>query len=115
METGQRDQLSFNDIRLMNRIYCSNTCGRNLPCQRGGYTDPRKWVLQKKICKEITNAILDATDVDAPMGSLVWENLLIRIIKLELYVMLAPPQSFALISPNCSPLELSTMFRPFHP
>ncbi|PAV79654.1 hypothetical protein WR25_08720 [Diploscapter pachys] len=39
---GQRDQLSFNDIRLMNRIYCSNTCGRNLPCQRGGYTDPRK-------------------------------------------------------------------------
>ena len=42
METGQRDQLSFNDIRLMNRIYCSNTCGRNLPCQRGGYTDPRK-------------------------------------------------------------------------
>uniref|UniRef100_A0A0K0FUY6 Zinc metalloproteinase n=1 Tax=Strongyloides venezuelensis TaxID=75913 RepID=A0A0K0FUY6_STRVS len=38
---GQRDQLSFNDIRLMNRIYCMNTCPRVLPCQRGGYTDPR--------------------------------------------------------------------------
>ncbi|CEF68555.1 Astacin-like metalloendopeptidase [Strongyloides ratti] len=38
---GQRDQLSFNDIRLMNRIYCTNTCPRILPCQRGGYTDPR--------------------------------------------------------------------------
>ncbi|VDL83954.1 unnamed protein product [Nippostrongylus brasiliensis] len=38
----QRDQLSFNDIRLMNRIYCSNVCSRKLPCQRGGYTDPRR-------------------------------------------------------------------------
>ncbi|KAE9553504.1 hypothetical protein FO519_003296 [Halicephalobus sp. NKZ332] len=39
---GQRDQLSFNDIRLMNNIYCKDTCPRKLPCQRGGYTDPRK-------------------------------------------------------------------------
>uniref|UniRef100_A0A914BX05 Metalloendopeptidase n=1 Tax=Acrobeloides nanus TaxID=290746 RepID=A0A914BX05_9BILA len=39
---GQRDQLSFNDIRLMNVIYCRDTCPRQLPCQRGGYTDPRK-------------------------------------------------------------------------
>uniref|UniRef100_A0A1I7XT65 Metalloendopeptidase n=1 Tax=Heterorhabditis bacteriophora TaxID=37862 RepID=A0A1I7XT65_HETBA len=39
---GQRDQLSFNDIRLMNKIYCSNVCPRKLPCQRGGYTDPRR-------------------------------------------------------------------------
>ncbi|CAI4229706.1 unnamed protein product [Auanema sp. JU1783] len=39
---GQRDQLSFNDIRLMNKIYCSNVCSRKLPCQRGGYTDPRR-------------------------------------------------------------------------
>ncbi|CAD5217563.1 unnamed protein product [Bursaphelenchus okinawaensis] len=38
---GQRDQLSFNDIRLMNTIYCKNTCSKKLPCQRGGYTDPR--------------------------------------------------------------------------
>ncbi|KJH46437.1 thrombospondin type 1 domain protein [Dictyocaulus viviparus] len=39
---GQRDQLSFNDIRLMNKIYCSNVCPKKLPCQRGGYTDPRR-------------------------------------------------------------------------
>ena len=39
---GQRDQLSFNDIRLMNSIYCSSSCPRHLPCQRGGYTDPRR-------------------------------------------------------------------------
>uniref|UniRef100_A0A8R1U276 Zinc metalloproteinase n=1 Tax=Onchocerca volvulus TaxID=6282 RepID=A0A8R1U276_ONCVO len=39
---GQRDQLSFNDIRLMNVIYCSDSCPRKLPCQRGGYTDPRR-------------------------------------------------------------------------
>uniref|UniRef100_A0A915PWX5 Zinc metalloproteinase n=1 Tax=Setaria digitata TaxID=48799 RepID=A0A915PWX5_9BILA len=39
---GQRDQLSFNDIRLMNVIYCSDSCARKLPCQRGGYTDPRR-------------------------------------------------------------------------
>ncbi|KAI1721465.1 astacin (Peptidase family m12A) domain-containing protein [Ditylenchus destructor] len=39
---GQRDQLSFNDIRLMNVIYCKHACPRELPCQRGGYTDPRK-------------------------------------------------------------------------
>ncbi|EFP09205.1 CRE-DPY-31 protein [Caenorhabditis remanei] len=39
---GQRDQLSFNDIRLMNKIYCSAVCPSKLPCQRGGYTDPRR-------------------------------------------------------------------------
>lgn len=39
---GQRDQLSFNDIRLMNVIYCKDACSKQLPCQRGGYTDPRK-------------------------------------------------------------------------
>ncbi|CAG9534698.1 unnamed protein product [Cercopithifilaria johnstoni] len=39
---GQRDQLSFNDIRLMNVIYCSDSCAKKLPCQRGGYTDPRR-------------------------------------------------------------------------
>lgn len=39
---GQRDQLSFNDIRLMNVIYCQNVCPKILACQRGGYTDPRK-------------------------------------------------------------------------
>ncbi|TKR57955.1 hypothetical protein L596_030590 [Steinernema carpocapsae] len=39
---GQRDQLSFNDIRLMNKIYCRDSCPTQLPCQRGGYTDPRR-------------------------------------------------------------------------
>jgi hypothetical protein len=39
---GQRDQLSFNDIRLMNKIYCSGRCASPLACQRSGYTDPRR-------------------------------------------------------------------------
>lgn len=26
----------------MNTIYCSNSCPTQLPCQRGGYTDPRR-------------------------------------------------------------------------
>ncbi|CDW53272.1 zinc metalloproteinase dpy 31 [Trichuris trichiura] len=38
---GQRDHLSFNDIRLMNEIYCSHVCPP-LKCQRGGYTDPKR-------------------------------------------------------------------------
>jgi astacin len=38
---GQRDQLSFNDIRLMNKAYCSKRCSSPLACQRGGYTDTR--------------------------------------------------------------------------
>uniref|UniRef100_A0A5S6QMH7 Zinc metalloproteinase n=1 Tax=Trichuris muris TaxID=70415 RepID=A0A5S6QMH7_TRIMR len=38
---GQRDHLSFNDIRLMNEIYCSHVC-KPLKCQRGGYTDPKR-------------------------------------------------------------------------
>ncbi|CAJ0942885.1 unnamed protein product, partial [Mesorhabditis belari] len=39
---GQRDQLSFNDIQLMNKVYCNDVCPQELPCQRGGYTDPRR-------------------------------------------------------------------------
>jgi len=39
---GQRDQLSFNDIRAMNKAYCSKRCASPLACQRGGYTDTRR-------------------------------------------------------------------------
>jgi len=39
---GQRDQLSFNDIRLMNKVYCSRRCASPLACKRDGYTDPRR-------------------------------------------------------------------------
>jgi len=38
---GQRDQLSFYDIKLMNKVYCSAICPIQLSCLRGGYTDPR--------------------------------------------------------------------------
>ncbi|VDN21453.1 unnamed protein product [Gongylonema pulchrum] len=38
---GQRKQLSFNDIKKINFAYCNRTCILQLPCQRGGYTDPK--------------------------------------------------------------------------
>uniref|UniRef100_A0A915AT68 Zinc metalloproteinase n=1 Tax=Parascaris univalens TaxID=6257 RepID=A0A915AT68_PARUN len=39
---GQRSQMSFKDIKMINRRYCSDICSRQLRCQNGGYTDPNK-------------------------------------------------------------------------
>jgi hypothetical protein len=55
---GQRDQLSFNDIRLMNTIYCKNTGQKQLPCQRGGYPDPRKTDRCSKFVRNFEKIIL---------------------------------------------------------
>uniref|UniRef100_A0A914Y4S4 Metalloendopeptidase n=1 Tax=Panagrolaimus superbus TaxID=310955 RepID=A0A914Y4S4_9BILA len=38
---GQRIELSFNDIKKINFAYCNSTCSSTLPCQNGGYTDPK--------------------------------------------------------------------------
>jgi hypothetical protein len=57
-------QLSFNDIRLMNTIYCKDACPKKLPCLRGGYTDPRHifspifWCLYKIL--HTLGAVIDA-------------------------------------------------------
>uniref|UniRef100_A0A915IMY3 CUB domain-containing protein n=1 Tax=Romanomermis culicivorax TaxID=13658 RepID=A0A915IMY3_ROMCU len=37
---GQRDRLSFNDVKLMNRIYCSDRCRTSTKCHNGGYQHP---------------------------------------------------------------------------
>ncbi|VDM43517.1 unnamed protein product [Toxocara canis] len=39
---GQRGRMSFKDIKMINRRYCSNSCKRQLPCQNGGYTNPNR-------------------------------------------------------------------------
>uniref|UniRef100_A0AC35FHC2 EGF-like domain-containing protein n=2 Tax=Panagrolaimus sp. PS1159 TaxID=55785 RepID=A0AC35FHC2_9BILA len=38
---GQRIELSFNDVKKINFAYCNSTCSSRLPCQNGGYTDPK--------------------------------------------------------------------------
>ncbi|VDM27893.1 unnamed protein product, partial [Toxocara canis] len=41
---GQRAGLSFSDIKKMNFAYCNGSCESQLPCQNGGYTDPKNCV-----------------------------------------------------------------------
>ncbi|VDM42356.1 unnamed protein product [Toxocara canis] len=38
---GQRDQLSFSDIKKINFAYCNESCEEQLLCAHGGYTDPK--------------------------------------------------------------------------
>ena len=38
---GQTSELSFNDVRSINAAYCSDICDTNLPCENGGYQDPK--------------------------------------------------------------------------
>ena len=38
---GQREELSFADIKQMNLRYCADQCNRQLSCSNGGYTDPK--------------------------------------------------------------------------
>jgi len=41
MTIGQRAGLSFNDVRLVNAMYCKETCPSNgLACANGGYVEP---------------------------------------------------------------------------
>uniref|UniRef100_A0A7E4W1J7 Metalloendopeptidase n=1 Tax=Panagrellus redivivus TaxID=6233 RepID=A0A7E4W1J7_PANRE len=38
---GQREALSFKDIKKVNFGYCNSTCSTKLDCQNGGYIDPK--------------------------------------------------------------------------
>uniref|UniRef100_A0A0K0FXC6 Metalloendopeptidase n=1 Tax=Strongyloides venezuelensis TaxID=75913 RepID=A0A0K0FXC6_STRVS len=39
---GQREEFSFNDIKLLNDFYCSNKCPKKIKgCINGGYPDPK--------------------------------------------------------------------------
>uniref|UniRef100_A0A0N5CAM4 Metalloendopeptidase n=1 Tax=Strongyloides papillosus TaxID=174720 RepID=A0A0N5CAM4_STREA len=37
---GQRNKLSFNDIKLINFKYCNSSCPTPINCQNGGYSNP---------------------------------------------------------------------------
>jgi hypothetical protein len=39
---GQRSEISFSDYKTTNKIYCGEKCANDLPCQRGGYPNPKK-------------------------------------------------------------------------
>ena len=34
---GQKSELSFYDIEVINRAYCAHTCNANVSCSYGGY------------------------------------------------------------------------------
>uniref|UniRef100_A0A0K0FWS1 Metalloendopeptidase n=1 Tax=Strongyloides venezuelensis TaxID=75913 RepID=A0A0K0FWS1_STRVS len=37
---GQRNRLSFNDIKLINFKYCNSSCSTSISCLNGGYVNP---------------------------------------------------------------------------
>uniref|UniRef100_A0A1I7XYQ2 Zinc metalloproteinase n=1 Tax=Steinernema glaseri TaxID=37863 RepID=A0A1I7XYQ2_9BILA len=37
---GQREALTFYDVKIINSVYCNDVCPKQLPCMHNGYTDP---------------------------------------------------------------------------
>uniref|UniRef100_A0A0N5C432 Peptidase M12A domain-containing protein n=1 Tax=Strongyloides papillosus TaxID=174720 RepID=A0A0N5C432_STREA len=39
---GQFDKLQFNDVKLLNTVYCQDKCKGGIRCSNGGYEDPNR-------------------------------------------------------------------------
>uniref|UniRef100_A0A0N5BB48 Zinc metalloproteinase n=1 Tax=Strongyloides papillosus TaxID=174720 RepID=A0A0N5BB48_STREA len=39
---GQFDKLQFNDVKLLNTVYCQDKCKGGIKCSNGGYEDPNR-------------------------------------------------------------------------
>uniref|UniRef100_A0A0N5CFI9 Zinc metalloproteinase n=1 Tax=Strongyloides papillosus TaxID=174720 RepID=A0A0N5CFI9_STREA len=58
---GQFDKMQFNDVKLLNTIYCANECDGGVKCNAGGYLDPNNcdtckcpFMLGGQTCSEVT-------------------------------------------------------------
>ncbi|CAO4359970.1 unnamed protein product [Caenorhabditis nigoni] len=82
---GQRQKLSFIDVKQVNRLYCNSVCPVALPCQHGGYPDPNNC----SVCKcpdglggKLCGRVAKGTDHDKCGGELVatpeWQEMIYK-------------------------------------
>ncbi|KAF1769549.1 hypothetical protein GCK72_001366 [Caenorhabditis remanei] len=82
---GQRQKLSFIDVKQVNRLYCNSVCPVALSCQHGGYPDPNNC----SVCKcpdglggKLCGRVAKGTDHDKCGGELVatpeWQEMIYK-------------------------------------
>ncbi|EGT38141.1 CBN-NAS-30 protein [Caenorhabditis brenneri] len=82
---GQRQKLSFIDVKQVNRLYCNSVCPVALPCLHGGYPDPNNC----SVCKcpdglggKLCGRVAKGTDHDKCGGELVagpeWQEMIYK-------------------------------------